>query len=446
MKRCCIKRGPHKRENKSLSIAKLLDRVREVFSKIPTLVKARKVSLEDCLMSALAMFSLKSPSLLSFDEGKAEPIVQGNLQRLFKVKNVPCDTYMREVLDEVDPKELRASYLAIFHELQRAKLLERYQFLNGGYLLLVDGTEIFHSEKVHCSNCCNKRHQDGRISYHHQILGAVIAKPGLSQVIPLCPEPITKQDGATKNDCERNAFKRFLLDLKKEHPRLKLTVVSDALSANAPHVNDLKEAGHDFIIVVKPEGNSSLYDWVKGITREVKTEVGKNKYTFRYVNEVPINGTKNAPLVNFLYCEWVEIEGKREKKGCCGWATSHKLTDKNIYEVMLGGRARWKVENETFNTLKNQGYQFEHNFGHGKKNLHTVFALLMMLTFLMDQVQEAACGLFQAALTGMLKKRRLWERMRGYFNICQLDSWATLYEVMSQRLTFKGIKVVSDTS
>ena len=64
--------------------------------------------------------------------------------------------------------------------------------------------------------------------------------------------------------------------------------------------------------------------------------------------------------------------------------------------MVRGGRARWKIENETFNTLKNQGYQFGHNFGHGKQNLSTIFVMLMMLAFLVDQTQELCCPLFQA--------------------------------------------------
>ena len=39
-----------------------------------------------------------------------------------------------------------------------------------------------------------------------------------------------------------------------------------------------------------------------------------------------------------------------------------------------------KIENETFNTLKNQGYNFEHNYGHGNENLSVFFALLMIAT------------------------------------------------------------------
>ncbi len=441
-----MKHRPHQKEKKTLSMANLLESVRKIFTKIPRLVKRQTISLADCLMSALAMFGVKSPSLLAFDGPRLEETVFHNLQTLYGIAHPPSDTHMREVLDEVNPKAIREVFLSVFHEAQRGKVLERYQFL-GGYLLLTDGTELFNSEKIHCKNCCKKEHQHGRVTYHHQMLSAVIAHPDCRQVIPLCPEPITKQDGTTKNDCERNASKRFFCDLKREHPRLKLTICSDALSATAPQINDLKSLGYSFMIVVKPEGNRTLYEWVKGITKQIKMTVGRNKYVFRYVNNVPLNDTKNAPNVNFFECEWVEVKGQKglqEKIGRCGWATDHKITDENIYELMRGGRARWKIENETFNTLKNQGYQFEHNFGHGKKNLHTVFAFLMMLAFLIDQVQEATCGLFRKAMEYRKTRRAFWEKMKALFYNYFIESWIDLFAAMGPG--FKGGKLIVNTT
>jgi len=131
-----MKRGAQIRQKKSLSVISLLDRVRKTFETISIPINGRKISLVDSLMSALAMFSLKSSSLLAFDQAKAEPIVEHNLQTLFKVQNVPCDTHMREILDEVTPRDLRKGFLSIFHEVQRGKLLERYTFLDS-YLFLV---------------------------------------------------------------------------------------------------------------------------------------------------------------------------------------------------------------------------------------------------------------------------------------------------------------------
>jgi len=136
-----MKHRPHQRAKKTLSIKGLLGIVREIFAEIPREAKRLTISLTDCLMSALAMFGMKSPSLLAFDGPKLEDTVQNNLQTLYAVTNAPSDTHMREVLDEVDPRMLRETFLSVFRETQRGKLLERYAFF-GGYLCLVDGSEI----------------------------------------------------------------------------------------------------------------------------------------------------------------------------------------------------------------------------------------------------------------------------------------------------------------
>ncbi len=432
-----LKRGPQNKEKKLLSAAGLLREVRKVFEKIPSVRtnargRERNISVADSLMSALAMFSLKSPSLLAFDQALKDPVIRHNLKSLYHVKQAPSDTYMREELDEVAPGSLRKCFLSVFEAAQRGKLFERYCFLDG-YLILTDGTEIFNSEKISCSNCCKKNHRDGRTTYYHQVLTGVIAHPEQRQVIPLGPEIISMQDGAEKNDCERRATQRFLVALKKEHPRLAATIVSDALSANTPQINEIKSLGYHFIINVKPGSNKSLFEFISGLKlSEIHVAKGKNNYVFRYINGIPLNDAKDTPSINFLECKATEINGKRISEKIFTWVTDHEITKNNVYLIMQGGRARWKIENETFNTLKNQGYQFEHNFGHGKKNLMSVFAFLMLLAFLIDQIQEAACGLFQAALQKVFSRRALWERMRCYFYICLVDSWEALFSAIGQ--------------
>ena len=132
----------------------LLGIIREVFSKIPRAVKRQTISLADCLMSALAMFGTKSPSLLAFDAPKLEETVSHNLQTLYEIEHPPSDTYMREVLDEIDPKAIREAFLSVFHEAQRGKLLERYVFLDG-YLCLVDGTGFKRTKLIVVHPCEN---------------------------------------------------------------------------------------------------------------------------------------------------------------------------------------------------------------------------------------------------------------------------------------------------
>lgn len=443
-----MKRGPHKRENKLLSKKGLIETIAESFRKIEKTEESKKkkkgiITIFDCLMSAFAMFNLKYVSLLSFDDAVNEKALCKNLETLFEIKNIPSDTYMREVLDEIDPKSIRNSFLEVFKKLQRGRFLEQYKFLDG-YLVAGDGTGVFESNKVHCQNCCEKI-KKGTSTYYHQILAGAIVHPNKSQVIPLCPEPIYKQDGASKNDCEVNAAKRFLADLKREHPHLPVTITLDALFATGPFIRELQKHNYDYIIVAKPGNNTALFNRLKKIKLNTTTiKVEKNKYKFRYINQIPLNNTKNAQLVNYYECKFTEINGTKTVTKTFSWITSHTITKLNLLELMRGGRAKWKIENETFNTLKNQGYQFEHNFGHGKKNLHTIFALLMMLAFLTDQTQEATDGLFKVALEKKGSRRALWERLRGFFFEYILDSWEQVYNALA--FGHKNAKLNPNTS
>ena len=106
------------------------------------------------------------------------------------------------------------------------------------------------------------------------------------------------------------------------------------------------------------------------------------------------------------------------------------LTATNVLKVAEGGRARWKIENETFNTLKNLGYNFERNYGHGKKYLSTVLCMLMMLAFLIDQVQEICCSLFQRCKKRVGTYRDLWQNMRTLFQYVKMSDWESFYLII----------------
>ena len=121
------------------------------------------IALADALMAAFAMFSLKAPSLLAFDKER----VEDNLHTVYGIERVPCDTHMREILDPVSPKWLRPVFKSVFRHLQRGKALEPLEFLDGHYLLALDGTEYFSSKTIHCASCLQRVHRNGSITYAH---------------------------------------------------------------------------------------------------------------------------------------------------------------------------------------------------------------------------------------------------------------------------------------
>ncbi len=196
---------------KYLSADSLFKMIREQFKQISDSRKGNTtISLCDALMSAFAMFSLKDPSLLAFDERRKEE--DHNLKNIFGIEQIPCDTQMREVIDNIPDESIRPAFLANFRRLQRGKALEPMVFMEGCYLLALDGTGYFSSEKLHSKACMVKvSKKSGKTSYYIQTLGACLVHPDYKEVIPLCPEIIQKQDGATKNDCERTAAKRFFV-------------------------------------------------------------------------------------------------------------------------------------------------------------------------------------------------------------------------------------------
>ena len=388
------------------------------------------IPLVHCLMSGLAVFSLKYPSLLQFENSRWEENNRHNLKTLFGVEYAPSDTQLRERLDEVDPIDLRKPYKEIFSRLQRGKFLESYQYL-GGYLLSIDGTGYFSSSDIHCENCCEKEHRNGTKTYYHQMLGAAIVHPDHKIVIPFAPEPIIKQDGIKKNDCERHASKRFLEHFRREHPHLKVIVVEDGLSSNEPHIKTLKDLGFSFILGIKPGDHTFLFDWIErqDYTEYEITDEEGTVHQFRFINDAPLNEKNFECKINFV--EYSEIR-KSRKTQHFSWATDITVTQENVFKIMRGGRARWRIENETFNTLKNRGYQFEHNFGHGYRYLSTVFAMLMVLAFLIDQTQALCCSFFKKAAAYKRTKMRLWESLRTAFDFFLIDSWQALFHFIGE--------------
>ena len=407
-----------------------------------------RIPLSDALMSGYAMFQLKDPSLLSFqrrceDEAKLE-----NLKTVYGIKQVPAYSSMTDILDPVDPDLLRPAFLEPFRALQRGKALEQMTFLGGHYLVALDGSGSFASSKIQSKSCQTKTNKKtGEVTYYQQVLGAAIVHPDRKEVIPLAPEMVTPQDGTSKNDCERNAAKRWLPKFRKDHPHLKVIIVEDALSSNAPHIRDLQEHNMRYILGVKPGDHEFLYSQIhsayanNGIKeiRLTDPKDPKKTHLFHFINGVPLNKSNPDLLVNFV--AYTEITPTKTRE--FNWITDIEITPENIFDIMRAGRARWRIENETFNTLKNQGYHFEHNFGLGKKHLSEIYVHLMMLAFLVDQAQQLACPLFQAVLKKMKVKKAVWEEMRSLFNTYIVDSMETIFTALLYGYERPALKAIN---
>lgn len=464
---------------KNLKIDKLLKYTKERFSKFrDRRADNKQYSIGDVVQSALAMFSLKDSSLLDFNNRIAER--EKNLRRIYHLNQCPPDGQVREVIDELAPIQIEKVKRSIFKQVQQAGMLEEFEYFTGYHLLAVDGVHHFSSKKVSCQNCLTKRHHDGTTSYSHSMLSSVIVHPDKKVVLPLCEEAIVQQDGATKNDCEINAAKRLFDKTRTRHLDLKFIRLEDALYANSPHIEKIQSAGDKFIITVK-EGSGAgsvllqynalldnyglvnteeslderhkehklfkRYGIKKPMPRKpqlIKVTQKKGKLTkeWHFINQLYLNESNKDKKVNFVH---YEERQKGEVVKAFNWITDLTVSQENVAKISKAGRSRWKIENETFNTLKNQGYNFKHNYGHGEKNLCTNFALLMILAFMIDQIQQLCNEQFQKLLEKKKWKKYIWEDVRSFLRTLPFDSMDMIYQAILYGVKVEYLAIQQDS-
>jgi len=409
---------------KHLSFTSLRKTISQRFLQIEDYRQQGKIdyTLHDCFMSAFAMMYFQDPALLEFQRRMQEGNNLNNLKTTFNINSIPKDSQLRDVLDNCPNDKLSDIFSDLLRPLQRGKQLEQFQFIDDYYLVALDGSGYFSSDKLCCPSCLTKT-KKGTVRYEHQILQAVIACPGIRQVLPLAPEPIQNTDGTIKQDCEINAGKRILSKIRKDHPKLKIILTCDDLYSKQPFVDSAKQANMSFILVAKPSDHKFLHEWVTELkqlngTSTLKLQDQKGRiHRYEWVNEVPLNGTKDADHVNYFEYALTNKKGKVTYKN--SWVTDLKVEESNVIQLVKGGRARWKIENETFNTLKNQGYHLEHNYGHGQNNLSFTFFLLNLLAFFSHQIFEFCDPLYQKCRLKFSSRNQL----RCTFRLLIFQSW-----------------------
>ena len=401
----------------------------EHIQKIPDTRQSSKTyyTLHDSYMSGFALFFLQDPSLLEFQRRFQNSIQRNNLSTVFGVRDIPGDSQLRDVIDEHNYEPLYGVFEEYFKRLQRGGHLKEYRFLGKYYLVSIDGTQYFGSEKIGCMKCLRKKSKDAELGYSHQILQASLVAPGKRQVIPFGPEFVSNSSREGTQDCELQAGKRLIPKLRAGHRQLPMVIVGDSLYSKQPFIKVLKEQRMHFILVAKPKDHKALMQDIEGLRRggllsshEYRDDKGK-RYLYEWVNDIPLNGDLGGEEVNYVEFHIFNAKGKRTYHN--SWVTDLEVHEGNVGELVKGARARWKIENEGFNTLKNHGYHLEHNFGHGHKNLSEAFFVLNLLAFFVHQILEISDLLYQRCRAGFSARREFWNAIRASFRLLLFDSW-----------------------
>jgi hypothetical protein len=261
------------------------------------------------------------------------------------------------------------------------------------------------------------------------MLSATLVAPGHDKVIPLEPEFIVPQDGADKQDCENMAAKRWLATHGRRYADLGAVFLGDDLFSRQPLCQAVLDAGGDFVFVCKPSSHPLIAEYLTGISPpsiEQTVKRGKQRFVHRYrwLHDVPLRDGRDALVVNWFEIEIVNPAGETTYRN--SFVTSLPVGPDSVVELAACGRARWKIENETFNVLKNNGYNLEHNFGHGKQNLAAILVSLNLLAFSIHTVCDIADELWRAARAKLGPRYNFFGKLAGITAFLIFPSWEDL--------------------
>jgi hypothetical protein len=429
---------------KSLTLEAIIDLLATTFGVEDDARAADQLSysLPDTLMSGFAVMFFQHPSLLQFQRAMEKKRQRCNLQTLFGVHEVPSDTQMREILDEVKPETLRGVLPQLWEKVRRAGWGGRFTTtLPSGehqgtyYTVALDGSEYFRSTTIQCPHCLRQTDPQGRVHYSHKIVGATVVRAGSHQVLPLDVEEVRNATAeSAPQDCELTAAKRLLARLRREHPQMAQIVIGDDLYSHVPFVEQLQQQRQHYVLVAKPASHPTLLAAVAAAEGTAQISPGQwtegsgtrqRTYTYRLVRYVPL-ALESTVRVN--YVEVWEQNAQGEQLYHNSWITDLDVDASNVAVVVQLGRTRWKIENEQFNVHKNHGYELTHNYGHGQQSLSMVFYLLNLLAYVTHAVLALGDRLYQRC-RAQESRRELWNALRTLVNTFLVTNWATLLAV-----------------
>ena len=296
-------------------------------------------------------------------------------------------------------------------------------------LIALDGTEYFCSRKLGCPQCLTRKRSNGKIESYHSRLCATVVAPGHAMALPLTPDFIALQDGAEKQDRERNAVKRWLAthgervdDLRPHLPRRR-PVRLPAGRRRHGGGGRRRPAHRQADIAQRPLRPHRRRHAAEERVLEHKVAGRTLTYRHRWFNRVPLRDGTDARLVDWVGVTITDAKGKVAYQSA--FVTSLDVTRDSVAEIVACARARWKIENESFDVLKSDGYHLEHDFGHGKQSLAMMFAALNMLAFAVHTVCDCLERIWVDARTAKRARHRFFEHVRTITARLVFPDWNT---------------------
>ena len=242
-------------------LASLLSGLKAVCAAFPDPRKGRSgnIAMADFALSAFAMFFMQSASFLSFQRTLEKGQGRSNCQTLFGIETIPSDKYIRDMLDGADPALLAPCFQRAEQLLLSARDARGVRPARRQNAHRPRRDRVFLQPEDHLPTLSDAQ---SAATARSKAIIACWPRPWSRRDIPRSsrsrPEIIVKQDGAEKQDCERNAVKRWLIKHGARLKPLRPAYRGDDLFACQSVVERLLDNGDDFLFTCKEASHKAL--------------------------------------------------------------------------------------------------------------------------------------------------------------------------------------------
>ncbi len=356
----------------------------------PRVEKKTTYSFENLVYTGVLLFLTKlgSRRQLKYRFMTSEFVENLNILAKTKLSRVADPGTLENLFKKVNPDDLGRVRTKMVSQLIRKKVLTRFRLFDQYYMIAIDGTGHLAFKHRHCRHCLSVEKKGKVIYYYHPVLEAkLVTSNGLS--LSVLTEFIENTDGREKQDCEFNACKRLVKKLKRIFPQLKICLLLDSLYAAKPIFDVCEENSWKYIITFKEGSMKDVYreyTLLKELSKENTAcyKEGKVTQDYNWVSDIDYEGRK----LNVLECrETKPGEKKKLLTTRFAWLTNFVPDKKNHGHIAGGGRLRWKIENEGYNSQKNGGYNLEHVYSCDQTAIKNYY-LLLQIAHIVNQLME----------------------------------------------------------
>jgi hypothetical protein len=380
----------------------------EMLSSLPDYRKSPDYKTEEVLMAAIAIFLFKRGSRNGMDNLSRKGRFAANYKRVFGCR-LPdmdtCDKLLRKLPQECLEK-LKQELVRV---LVRRRVFDKFRFDRLYHNVAVDGTGLHSFDYEPYPGCPKKTSKSGKTTYTVYVLEAkIVCSNGFS--ISIATEWIRNPEHGSydKQDCELNAFIRLVKKLKKMYPRLPILLLADGLYPNNTVFDACRRCGFRFIFTFKDGNLKSVWDEIYFLTRMGRDEHYKKSkwwdehykeskwrevHSYRFIKNIPYkNHTLHLVELNIIREQLISAEKitHTPEKEKFVHITDIPINKINFWQVSEYGRLRWTIENEGFNTQKNQGYGLSHKFSRVSHVATCNYYQCLQIAHMIDQLAYLA--------------------------------------------------------